>query len=197
MTIIELMVAISILVIGMAGITLLFRNVWKTNSYTLEMGQDSMAASQGVNTIVGYLRTTRQGDDGSYPIVSANNQDLVLFSDYNNDGITERLHFYLSGGKILMGITNPTTSIPRTYPTGDQSTITIATNVVNSSGTPVFYYYNNNYPGDTVNNPLATPATASSISLIKILLQVNAVPNRSPDNIQVQSFAEMRNLNQN
>lgn len=192
-----MMVAIAIMVICMTGIALLFKNVWSTNSYTLEMGQDSLAASQGVNTMVEYIRTARQGDDGSYPIVSANNQDLVIFSDYDNDGTTERLHFYLSSGKILMGITNPTTSVPRSYPAGDQSTITLATNVVNGSSTPVFYYYNTNYPGDTVNNPLSTPAVVSSVSMIKVFLQINAVPNRAPDNIQIQSFAELRNLNQN
>jgi len=195
LTLVEMMIAILIFTIAMIGIAQLFKSVWNTNGYTIEMGQSSLAASQGVNTMVGYIRATQQGDDGSYPIVSANNQDLVLFSDYNKDGITERLHFYLSGGNLMMGVTNPTTTLPKTYPSGDQKTITIASNVVNNSSTPIFYYYNSNYPGDTTNNPLTTPAAVANISLIKILLTVNTVPNRVANNIQTQSFVELRNLN--
>ena len=71
MTLIEALIAISIFTIGIAGFSLLFIKAWQSNSYTFEMGRSSLALSQGVNEIVGYLRKARQGDDGSYPVKSA------------------------------------------------------------------------------------------------------------------------------
>lgn len=197
LTLVEMLMAIAIFTMGIAGFTLLFSKTWKTNSYVLEMGQSSMNASQGVNKIVDYIRRTKQADDGAYPIKSADGNDLVLFSDYDKDGATERLHFYKSGSNILMGVTNPTVTLPKTYPASDQQVITLISNVVNASDEPIFYYYNKDYPGDIVNNPLTTPVASHlvDIRLMKIFLEVNTNPNKLPSNIKIQSFAEMRNLN--
>lgn len=195
MSLVEMLVAIAIFTIGIAGFTLLFSKVWQGNSYTFEMGQSTLEVSQGLNTMIDYIRSAQQGDDGSYPIVSATDNDLVLYSDYDHDGVTERLHFYKSGQNILMGVTNPTGTMPITYPSGDQQVITLASYIVNASNTPIFYYYDNTYAGGSGQTSLATPANVSSVRLIKVYLQINLVPNRAPDNIQMQSFAELRNLN--
>ena len=195
MTLIEMMVAISIMVIAIMGFTLLFIRSWRTNSYVIEMGQSSFAVSQSMSTMVSYLRKVRQGDDGSYPIVSAGDNDLVVYSDYNKDGVTERLHFYLQNSQIKLGITSPTGGMPKSYPAGDQSTVILAGSIVNTDSDHLFYYYNNNYPADVVNNPVATPASVANVRLIKIFLKINVDPNRAPDNIQTESFVELRNLN--
>jgi Tfp pilus assembly protein PilV len=195
MTILEMLVAISIFAMGISGFTLLFVRAWKSNSYTLEMGQSSMAVSQGVNKMVEYLRGARQADNGSYPIKTADNNNLVIYSDYDKDKVTERLHFYKSGQDVLMGVTDPTSAVPKTYPEADQQVITISSKIVNDSGTPIFYYYNKNYPGDVSHNPMSTPASVADVRLIKIYLHINITPNRAPDNIEMQSFVELRNLN--
>jgi prepilin-type N-terminal cleavage/methylation domain-containing protein len=195
MSLIEMIIAIAIFSIGMLGFTQLFLRSWKQNAYIMEMGQTSMAVSQGVNDIVQYLRKVRQGDDGSYPVVSANDNDLVVFCDYDRDNITERLHFYRSGENILMGIRKPTASLPKTYASGDAETKTIVSHIVNDAGNPIFAYYDSSYPEDSVNNPIHTPATAPNVRLVQIDLHMNIDPNRPPDNVQIQSFVEIRNLN--
>jgi prepilin-type N-terminal cleavage/methylation domain-containing protein len=196
MTLIEMMIAIAIIGIGMEGFTLLFSNTWRNNSYTLEMGQSSLAVSQGLNKIVNYIRGTRQADNGAYPIKSANDNDLVLYSDYNKDGITERLHFYKNGQNVLMGITDPSGTIPVSYQSSDQQVATIASHIVNTASEPIFYYFDKDFGGDeSANPPLSTPANISDIRIVKIHLKININPNRAPDNIEMQSFVEMRNLN--
>lgn len=196
MTIIEMMVAVAIFSLGMAAVSMLFTKVWQGNSYTLEMGQSTMAVSQGTNKMMDYIRRASQGDDGSYPIISADDNDLVLYSDFDKDGVVERLHFYKNDQFILMGTTNPTATMPKNYPIGDQEIITIANHIVNDSNTPLFYYYDHNYSGGTGQTPLTTPAIVSDVRLMKIFLQININPNRAPDNIQMQSFVELRNLNE-
>jgi PKD repeat protein len=188
-------VAIAIFAIGIEGFTLLFLNAWKNNAYTFEMGQSSMAVSQGVNTIVDYLRSARQSDNGAYPIKSADADDLVIYSDYDRDGITERLHFYKNGQDILMGVTNPTVTMPKTYPVADETVVTIASRIVNLDSEPIFYYYDKNYAGGAAQLPLTTPANVADIRLLKVHLKINIDPNRAPDNIELQTFVEMRNLN--
>jgi len=195
MTLVEMIIAISIFSIAIAGFSLLFIRSWKINAYTIEMGQSSFAVSQGVNTMVNYLRKARQGDNGAYAVQSAEDNELVVFSDYNRNGTTERLRFYLENGQLKMGIAHPTGQIPKTYPVNDDEVKILAERIVNLANEPIFYYYNKNYPGVTENNPAATPADVSEIRLVKIFLKINIDPNRAPDNIEMQSFVEMRNLN--
>ncbi len=194
MTIVETLVAIAIFAIGIEGFALLFMRAWQSNSYTLEMGQSAMAVSQGVNKITGYIRGASQSDNGSYPVKSANDNDLVLYSDYDRDDVIERLHFYKSGQSVLMGVREPTGTMPITYASGDESVVIIANHIINDASNPIFEYYNQDYPGDTTNNPMSTPASVSAVRMVKIHLYININPNRAPDNIEMQTFVELRNL---
>jgi hypothetical protein len=71
----------------------------------------------------------------------------------------------------------------------------IASHVVNESGLPIFYYYNSSYPGDQAHNPMATPISIETARLMKIILKINVDPSRKQKDIQMESFVEMRNLN--
>lgn len=195
MTLIEALMAVSIFAMGIGGFSLLFSKTWQMNAYTLEMGQSSMAVSQGLNKMVDYIRRARQGDDGSYPVQLAKDNELTIFCDYNKDDVTERLHFYRSGQTILMGVTVPTATLPKTYPTADQTVEIVASSIVNASTVNIFQYFNKDYPEDIINNPMITPALVADIRMMKIYLEVNINPVHAPDNVHIQSFVEMRNLN--
>lgn len=195
MTLIEALLAIMIFTFGILGFSQLFVKSWQSNQYSYEMGQSTFSVSQGVNKMVDYIRRARQGDDGAYPIKSANDDDFVFFCDYDKDGITERVHMYKSNGKILMGYRKPSTGIPKTYATGDQATLTLAESIVNGAGDHVFYYYNKDYPGDQTHNPVSTPAIVADVRLVKIKLAVDPDVNKAPDSVQMESFVELRNLN--
>ena len=195
MSLIEMIIAIAIFTMGMAGFSTLFLQSWKQNSYTLEMGQTAIAISQSVNKLSRYIREARQADNGSYPVVSANDNDLVFYCDYDKDGVTERIHIYKSGTDIVLGVRDPSGSFPITYASGDATTSVIAQRIVNTGSQPIFLYYDASYPEDSVNNPNVTPATVPNVRLVKINLYMNIDPNHAPDNVNIQSFAEMRNLN--
>lgn len=195
MTLVEMMVAIFIMLIAMEGFTLLLLRSFQTNSFILEEGVASAAAARTVNGVVSDLRKARQADNGAYPIASGTDFDLKVYLDIDNDGATERVHYYLSNGKLYQGVTNPNAGLPVTYSTGDQVTTMLLDWVVNTSSQPIFYYYNKDYPTDTVNNPLTTPITVNTARLIRVHLWVNIDPIKAPNNINIESFAELRNLN--
>lgn len=197
MTLVELMVAIAVVLISMEGFTYLFLKTWDTNKFILEEGMASVAASRATNQIVIQLRSVQQSQNGSYPIVMADDFDLTLYIDTDNDGDIERVHYFLDqiNDQLKMGVTDPDTSVqPATYPVGDTTVTVMANYVVNESDNPIFSYYNDNYPGDTVNNPLATPTNVANIQLIKVHLFVNINPVHAPDNINIESFVDLRNL---
>jgi hypothetical protein len=194
MSFVEMIIAIGIFSIGIAGFSMLFSKTWQGNSFTYELGKASISASQGVSRTVEYIRKARQGDDGSHPIKSASDNDFIFFSDYDKDGITERLHFYKSGSQFIMGYRKPSGGLPKTYATGDEGTRVLAENVVNESNVPIFYYYNKDYPADTVNNPIATPANVWDVRLVRVFLKINILKGQEADNVPISSFVEIRNL---
>jgi prepilin-type N-terminal cleavage/methylation domain-containing protein len=194
-TLVETLVAIAILLIGTAATTMLFSKMMQSKAYSLEMGRSAFVVSRSVGDLTQYLRQTKQSDAGAYPIVSASDNDIVFYSNYNKDSKTERLHVYLSNNKVYMGVRSPSATFPVTYATGDESTTQLADHIVNTSSDHMFSYYNKDYPADTTHNPVATPANVSEIRLVKIFLKINIDPNRAPDNIQQETFVELRNLN--
>ena len=195
MTLVEMLVSIGIFSIAMSGLTALFINVWRSNKYSMELGQSVMVVSQGLGKMGNYIRGSRQSDNGSYPIVSASDNDLVIYSDYDKDNVTERLHIYKSGNNVLMGVRDPSGTMPKTYASGDAETVTLASSIINNSSHPIFQYFDENYPIDTTNNPIATPASVSRIKLVRVYLQINIDPNNAPDNVEMESFIDIRNLN--
>jgi prepilin-type N-terminal cleavage/methylation domain-containing protein len=196
MTMIEMLVAIAVMLIAMQGMTYLFVTSWDTNKSVIETGLASATASRTVNQTIIQLRAIKQGDNGDYPIEEADDFDLTIYTDIDDDGVTERVHYYLdlAADEFKRGISDPNNTVPVTYPNGDTTTTTLAEFIVNENNDPVFSYYNDDYPSDTVNNPLATPASLGSVQLIKIKLRVNIDPVHAPENINIESFVDLRNM---
>jgi prepilin-type N-terminal cleavage/methylation domain-containing protein len=195
MTLVEMMVAIAILILAMGGFTMLFIRSLQTNSFTIEEGVTSMQTARTVESITNDLRRVRQGDNGDFPIVSASAFDLKVYVNIDNDTATERVHYFMDGDLLKQGIANPIAGTPVTYPATDDSVKTIATYVVNSASEPLFSFYNKNYPGDTANNPLSGTISLSDVRLIRVWVRMNIDPIKAPNNINIESFAELRNLN--
>lgn len=197
MTLVEVMVGIAIMLLVMEGFTLLFVRTWDTNKFVLEEGLASSAASRATNKVVVALRGVRQADNGSFPIAQADDFELSVYNDIDNDGAVERVHYFLDldADQMKIGITEPDTStLPASYPAGDQTVMVMTNFVVNEADNPVFLYYNDDYPGDVVNNPLASPVNVGSIQLVKIHFLVNIDPVHAPNNINIESFVDLRNL---
>lgn len=194
-TLVETLVAIFIFGLGMAGFAFLFTRLWKTNSFVIEEGNTARLVSRATDNIVSQLRKARQGDDGSYPVKSGGAFDLVFFADIDNDHVTERVHYFYENNLLKEGITKPS-GTPATYPTGDQSVAIVARYIVNTASEPIFSYYNSQYPGDSAHNPLAVPINVEDARLVEVHFYADINPNRSPNNINIESFAELRNLNE-
>lgn len=196
MTLVEVLATIAIMLITMEGFTLLLVKSWSMNKFIIEEGLASAAASRATNKIITRLRSVRQADNGDFPVESGDDFDLKVYIDIDDDDDTERVHYFLDldTDQLKVGITDPVGTTPISYPADDDNVSVLTNYVVNEDTNPVFYYYNKNYPGDQVNNPLATPINVEDARLIRVHLLVNIDPIRAPNNINIESFADLRNL---
>ena len=177
-TLIEVLVASAILVIlafGFLGLQYIIGqnqvSVWR-NYLSIE------SANTAVSTLSKELRDARQSATGAYPIEAANDNEIIFYSDIDYDDVVERVRYTLDGNQLTKGIIEPTNP-PVTYPSASEK-IRIITDIIRNSGTPAFYYYNSDWPQDTVNNPLPQESRVSETTQVKIILRTN--PNDSdPD----------------
>lgn len=141
------------------------------------------------------LRNARAGNDGSYALDTTDDQQIIFYSDYDFDGITERIRYTLTGTQLVKGIIEPTTP-PITYPSNTEIIKTLSPYVRNGSN-PIFYYYNGDWPQDTTNNPLALADRISDTRLIRISLTTNTNPQEPRTNYSLESYVQIRILKDN
>lgn len=188
MTLVELLVAMSIIAIVLTGMTIFFVTIWKSQGYQIKLGQASLVASQGVSKVVKNIRQAQQGDDGSYLFKSGNNFDIVFYANIDDDDIVERVHYYLSGNIFYMGVTDSSSSPPYSYPADDETVSVISKNVVNTATDYIFSYYDNNA------TLMAVPVATGSVRMIEVQLLIDVDPFSSPIPVTVKSRTTMRNL---
>ncbi|MFA9262252.1 MAG: type II secretion system protein J [Undibacterium sp.] len=196
LTLVEMLVALFIMSAGMIGFMLLLSSTWKSNKFIVETGVSAIKVNRASSELINNLRKVRQADNGDYPVESGDDFDIQVYLDIDNDGVTERVHYWLdqANDQLMRGIREPSASNPPTYAAGDGTTSVIANYIVNEATQPLFYYYNENYPGDVVNNPISTPIAVQDVRLVRILIRVNIDPIKAPNNINVESFVDLRNL---
>lgn len=192
-----MLIAIFIFILMMGGSVFLLAQIYKNYGFAMEQGMSVNAVQHSLKIMVQEIRGACQSDSGAYPIREANDNEVIFFADIDEDGVTERIHYYKENESLKKGVSRPS-GTPAVYPENNETVTTITDHVVNTALEPLFYYYDTNYPADQVNNPLATPVSPlSDIRLVKIDVYFNLDPNQSPDNIRLESFVELRNLKDN
>lgn len=194
-TLIEILIAL--VITGLMGAALLgLQFIISQNQIVAWQSYISVdEANANVTSLVREVRTAKESENGAYPMALANDQEIIFYSDYDFDGETERIRYYLNETQFSKGVIEPVGQ-PATYPSGNEIVKILSDNVRNGT-VPVFYYYNGDWPTDTVNNPLSTPANLSEIKLVRILLKLNTDPNDSNNDYILESYSQVRVLKEN
>ncbi len=153
-------------------------------------------ARRGVEIMVKEIREAKTAEDGSYPLAQAGDLQFIFYSDVNHDGATERVRYFLDGTNLKKGVTPPSGDPPQYNLANEQISI-LSKYVRNGAPSPIFTYYNGDWPGDTANNPLPTLTRLSDTKLMHVYLVINVDPNRPPNDFQLESDAQIRNLKTN
>lgn len=138
------------------------------------------------------IRELRASDAGNYPLVEASPQRLIFYANIDSDAATERVRYELVGDTLQRGVIQPTGS-PAQYNLAEEA-VTTAAAYIRNGATPIFTYYNGDYPVDAM--PL-TPADITEVKYIQFSLLVDADPAADPPATEVRSQVQLRNLKTN
>jgi len=188
-----IMIFIFGLVMVMAGVFIVY--TYRSYNYTFEQIGAINEARRGIEIMVKEIREARYGDDGSYPIKEAGDFQFIFFSDIDKDNATERVRYFLDGTNLKKGIIEPSGDPPQYLLPGE--VVSVLSSYARNASMPVFTYYNGDWPSDIVNNPLPTLTRLTDTKLMHVYLKINIDPNRPPDNFELESDAQIRNLKTN
>lgn len=190
---IELVIGIAVLVAMVGVIGLFARNAFYYNSVFsggLTAYDDARHVLQPMSS---EIRSMSPSSLGSYPIEVAADNSFIFFTDINDDGLKERVRYFVQGTTLKKGVITPSGS-PLQYNTANEVISELVHNLRNGT-TPVFTYYDTNYNGTT--SALTQPVDISYIRLIKVNMIVDVDPNRSPVPVTVTTQISVRNLKDN
>lgn len=199
MTLAEIVVVVGIFGLIALAITSFQKNVITFNKFS----QDSLSSAQDaravLRTMVKELRTASPGSDGAYAIAQAATNTMTFFSDTDNDGLKEKVRYYIAtstGSTYILkrGSIKPSGS-PAVYSSAQESFTTLAYNIKNATSTALFEYYDSTYAGTST--PLTYPITVTAIRLVKINVMIDADPTKSPIPRLYTSQVSLRNIKDN
>jgi type II secretory pathway pseudopilin PulG len=193
MTLTEILVTISILIVIMGAVSLFQFNVLNYNRSAAVSLTNAYEAQNILKVAAKELRSMEQSSTGTYSILSAATGTLTFYADVDSDGSKEQIHYYLSTTTLYRGILKPSGS-PIAY-TGSESIKILATGIRNSSTTPVFEYFDATYAGTST--PMTYPLNLTNIRSIKINLTIDTDPSKSPILRSFSTQASLRNLKDN
>ncbi|MBU2036669.1 type II secretion system GspH family protein [Patescibacteria group bacterium] len=199
LTLIETIVAVAIFAVAMSLMSIMIISGYNSYGYIFQQSSAINEARQGIEVMVQEIRQARAGEDGSYPLVQADDYQFIFFSDVDRDDQVEKVRYFLSGSDLKKGLIKPSGDPPQ-YLSADETITTLSKYVRNSSSIPalpIFTYFNGSWPGDTINNPLPTLTRLTETKLMHVDLMINVDPDRAPDNYELQSDTQIRNLKTN
>jgi hypothetical protein len=190
-SVIETLIVISILTLIGFTISMFQKGIF-SSTYFL---QESLFAQQelrgALKKMTAEIRPAAPSNTGAYPIGIANPDQLLVYTDTNNDGLYERIRYFVDGEILKRGHIIPSGS-PLTYNPGNETIQTLVTDLATSS---IFSYYNNTYTG--VEPPLTGTFDISDVRTIKISITVDRTPIQLPGPMTAQSTVFVRSLKDN
>jgi len=193
-TIVEVLISLAIFVVVMVAISTFLVSIYSNNRTVSGSFQTAQEAQVILKTMITELRQSATAANGAYPIAVAGTSTVTFFSDVNNDGSTDEVTYSLIGTTLYRAVISPTGS-PLSYVASNQSTSSILTDVRNSSSTPVFQYFDQNYTGTS--SPLSLPVNIPVVRLVKISLLLDVLINQAPAVRTYTAQVSLRDLKTN
>jgi type II secretory pathway component PulJ len=193
-TLVEVFISMAIFVAVMVAVTTFLVDIYSNNRTVSGSFQTAQDAQVILKTMLTELRQSATAANGAYPIAVAGTSSITFFSNIDNDAQIEEVSYSFIGNTLYRAVIQPTGS-PLTYNIASQSTSSMLTDVRNSSSTPVFQYYDQNYTGTS--SPLSLPINIPVVRLIKISLSLDVLVNQAPVARTYTTQVSLRNLKTN
>lgn len=193
-TLVEIVLAIAIFSSVLVAMGAFARDVFYFND-VLQIGLNNvMEARKVLRPFVGEVRGSEPSNLGASAIEKAEAKNFIFYTDTNQDGLKERIRYFVDGSTFKKGVITPTGS-PFVYNTNNEKITNVVHHVINEQ--TKFSYYDSNYNGTQGISALSFPVSPSSVRLIRVDLTIDSNPNRAPSLMTVTTQATVRNLKDN
>jgi len=194
-TLIELLISMALL--GILGIGVLSLQVILGQNQVLVINNylSIDESNRNVTSFTKELRTAQPGENGAYALDITDDQEISFYSDYDFDGDIEKVRYFLDGTTLSKGTTEPS-GYPVTYSSTNERVKILTENVRNDT-LPLFYYYNGDWPTDTINNPLSTGSRLSDTRTVRIYVRLNTDSDKPDSDYVLESYVNIRMLKDN
>jgi prepilin-type N-terminal cleavage/methylation domain-containing protein len=168
-TLVEIIVTIAITTLLIFLFSALLIKAFKDPNQQMKAMENIYKARSVVSEFSNEMRNCVYGQDGSYPISKATNNEIIFFSNYKaGEGNVKRIRYYINNTILYKGIVFASGN-PFTYNLASEVVTPVANSVTNGLQ-PVFYYYDGNYDG--TGQHLQQPVNINNIRYINISLNV-------------------------
>lgn len=194
LTLVETLIAVGIFIAISFLISSFIRSIFFMNADLSNSLSAQFDVRVSMKRVISELRSTSPSSLGAYPISAAATSSITFYSDVDNDGLKDKIRYFLQNKDLKRGIVKPS-GTPLTYNDAGETVTTLATSVSNATGTPIFEYFDENYAGS--GNPLTYPLTISAIRLVRVTLVIEKDSNRLPVPFTISTQVSLRNLKDN
>lgn len=193
-TLVEILMSVAILSILVLIASTFQKDVFSLNS-SLQSGLNAQIDARHVlKVMITELREIGPSALGAYPIETASSTGITFYSDIDNNGVKDKIRYFLDGRDIKRGVIVPSGN-PVVYDGLNEKLTTLISDFMASSTRPLFEYYTSSYTGNSP--PMPYPIDIQLIRLIKITAIIDKDPNRSPGELIISSQVNLRNLKDN
>jgi type II secretory pathway pseudopilin PulG len=187
-TFIETIVTIFIFTLAMGAVSGIIMMLYRTHDYTWQQSQAIEEGRRGIETMVKEIREARTSEDGSYIIASTTDFQFSFYSDIDRDLVIEKVRYFVEGTNFKKGVIKPV-GIPAVYSASGEEISILSQYVRNTP--PIFRYFDEN------GQELPPPARRKDTKLMQVYLVINVDENRPPQDFELKSEVQIRNLKTN
>jgi len=100
-TLIEMLVTMAVFVIAMGAVSVFIVTSYRSQAYAFQQSTAIEEARKGIEIMVKELREATTGDNGAYIIESAQDYEIIFYSDIDKDGDTEKVRYFIYQSSAL------------------------------------------------------------------------------------------------
>lgn len=194
-TLVEVMLATVMLTFVLVITYGLWQQVSDTYTSNFETTQNLFEVQQAMGTLTEELREARDGEDGAYTLVTTDDDELAFHSDVNGDLRTDRVRYFMDGTTLKRGVIAPV-GVPAVYNPGSEVVTDVARFVRNGTDS-IYSYYDENWPGDVINNPIVEGERLLRTRFVTITLTIDLTEDFGAQAVTLKGSTQLRNLKDN
>ncbi|MFA6354477.1 MAG: type II secretion system protein [Candidatus Paceibacterota bacterium] len=199
---IEIIIFVAIAAVLMLVVNSLKNNVSSIGGFVDQKLLSKQDVEQALQIMVTEIRSAGPSSLGAYPVESATTSSFAFFSDINKDGIFEKVRYFLATNAgtstatstIKKGVIIPTGN-PLTYVTSTEIISKVINNVVVSTSSNLFDYFDSS--ATSTAKMMTLPVNVQSIRIVRFNIYADLKPGSAPKPSFFSDVANIRNLRSN